>query len=217
MPVRVLLIDKHTILREGVRHLLEASGQVEVVGEASDGWEAVRQAARLRPDVAVMEILMPRMNGIDACAHICEAEPTCRVVILSEFVSKDRILGALKAGALAYISKEATSNALLDAIQSAHDGKRFLGPGLAEHFVNETLDEVAGPKSVSPLDKLSRREREILQMVVEGESSATIGQIIHLSPKTVDTYRSRLMRKLGIRHLPGLVKFTIRHGLISLE
>ena len=214
MAIRVLLADDHAVVRDGLRFLLEAGGNITVVGEAADGRQAVRQVQALLPDVVVMDIAMPELNGIEATEQIRQACPSTQVVILSMYATKEHILRALRAGAKGYLLKESAGQEVVDAIRAVRTGRRYLSQSIAETVIDDYVHE--RPPAQSPLERLSSREREILQLVVEGKSSTEIAEILYLSPKTVETYRSRLMRKLGLSDLPSLVKFAIQHGLTPL-
>ncbi|MDH7486385.1 MAG: response regulator transcription factor [Anaerolineae bacterium] len=215
--ITVILADDHAIVRDGLRAILEAQGDIRVVGEAADGRQALELAQKLRPDVAVMDIAMPELNGIDATYEICQTCPATQVVILSMHSTAEHIFRALEAGAQGYLLKESAGQEVVEAVRAVHAGRRYLSGRIADAVIDDYLRQrrAAGPKS--PLERLTPRERQVLQLVAEGKSSAEIGDILALSPKTVDTYRSRLMQKLGLRDLPSLVKFAIQHGLTPLE
>ena len=204
MPITLVLADDHALLREGLKALLTASGDIRIVGEAGDGREAVRLAQSLKPDVLVMDISMPDLNGVEAVRLLREKCPETKVVMLSMHSTAEHVYRALEAGASAYVLKESAAAQLLTAINTVYAGGRYLSPALGAL----PLD---APES--PLASLSARERQVLQLVAEGRSSAEIGELIHLSPKTVETYRSRLMKKLGLADVPALVKFALLHGL----
>jgi len=209
VTIRVLIADDHAIMRHGLRALLGNALDMEVVGEATTGGEALERAVRLEPDVIIMDISMPQLNGLDATSAICAKLPGVRVVILSMHADVEYAFRAFAAGASAYLLKESAISEIVTAIRAAHAGRRFIGPGIA---LDGTLEEALA-KRKSPLERLSIRERQVLQLVVEGHSSATIAERVHLSPKTVESYRSRLMKKVGVKDLPALVKFAIEHGL----
>lgn len=214
--IRVYLADDHAVVREGLRYLLDAQDDIMVVGDAGTGREAVAQVTGLAPDVVVMDVSMPDMNGIEATARILEVLPQTHVVILSMQGSVEHVYRALQAGAHGYLLKESAGKVLVEAVRSVHSGGRYLSTGITETLVDEYLHQRTMAAETSPLERLSRREREVLQLVVEGRSSIEIAEMLSLSPKTVDTYRSRLMQKLEIRDVPTLVKFAIQHGLTSL-
>jgi DNA-binding NarL/FixJ family response regulator len=209
MVISVLLADDHGVLRDGMQRLLEANADIRVVAVAQDGLEAVRKAAELQPDVVVMDISMPGMNGLAATRRIAERAPRSGVVILSMHSSADMVRAALAAGARGYLLKESAGDEVVRAVRAAAAGRRFLGEGVADKVLP------GGPPA--PLDQLTAREREVLQLVVQGKSNAEAAAILGLSPRSVETYRLRLMQKLGIEDLPSLVKFAIRHGMTSIE
>ena len=209
MTIRVLLADDHAIMREGLRALLSASPGISVVADVANGREALRRAEELAPDVLVMDIAMPDLNGIEAARMIHEKFPAIRIVILSMHSSTEHIFRAFEAGASGYVLKESAGSEVITAVHTAYAGGRYLSPALADLARETGLIDARS----SPLDSLSARERQVLQLVVEGKSSAEIAQIVHLSPKSVETYRSRLMKKLGVGDVPSLVKFAIQHGL----
>ncbi|HNU84261.1 MAG: response regulator transcription factor [Pseudomonadota bacterium] len=215
MSITVFLVDDHTIVRDGLRYLLEAQKNIRVVGEAPDGREAIRKVKRLRPDIVIMDILMAGLNGIEAAGQICRECPATRVIMLSMQSSSESIVRALKAGASGYLLKESAGRELVNAIHEVHAGRRYLSPKVSEQVIGACLNRAEEMRD--PLATLSRREREVLQLVVEGRTSAEIADTLFLSVKTVETYRSRLMQKLGIRDIPALIKFAIQHGLTPLD
>lgn len=218
MLIQIFLADDHAIVREGLKALLESEPDIEVIGEASNGREAVRLIRRLRPHVAILDVAMPLVNGIEATARIRQTAPDTRVVILSMHSTSEHIFRALSAGAIGYVLKESAPSEVVSAVREAHAGKRFLSQKVQNSVINGYLDLTKSPeKAKSPLDLLTLREREVLQLVAEGKSSAEIGKLLFLSSKTVDTYRSRLMKKLEIRDLAGLIRFAIRHHLTPLD
>ncbi|MGH8738135.1 MAG: response regulator [Burkholderiales bacterium] len=212
--IRVLLADDHAVVRDGLRALLQAQQDIEVVGDAANGREALRRTKQLQPDVVVMDIAMPELNGIEATQLMHDACPSTRVLILSMHSSTEHIFRALQAGARGYLLKDSAGSEVVDAVRAVHEGLRYLGRRITATVVD---DYIAERRQTSPLESLSRRERQILQLVAEGNTSAQIAAALFLSPKTVDTYRSRMMRKLDIADLPSLVKFAIQHGLTQLE
>jgi DNA-binding NarL/FixJ family response regulator len=217
MPIKVFLADDHAVVREGLSLLLDTQAGITVVGEAADGRKAVRQVERLCPDVVVMDIAMPGMNGIEATAQIRNICPSTQVVILSMHSSAEHILRALRAGALGYLLKESAGKELIQAVQTVYGGRRYLSRQIAESAIDDYISGSPATQAKNLLESLSSREREVLQLVAEGKSSTEIAEVLYLSPKTIETYRSRLMHKLGISDLPGLVKFAIQQGLITLE
>lgn len=217
MEIKVFLADDHAVVRDGLRSLLEAEKDISVIGGAADGRKTVRQVQKLRPDVVVMDIAMPELNGIEATEQILETCPPTRVLILSMHSSKEHIFRALQAGAQGYLLKESAGQEVVKAVRTVHSGTRYLSQRITETVIDDYMHQCQAASAPSPLKRLSSREREILQLVAEGKSSAEIAETLYLSPKTVETYRSRLMRKLGVSDLPGLVKFAIRHGVTALD
>lgn len=213
MKITIFLTDDHAVVREGLRLLLETQPDFEVIGEAGNGREAVRQMAQYCPDIAILDIAMPELNGIETTRQLAEVCPKTQVIILSMHVTSGHIFQALQAGARGYVLKSSVGAEVVKAVRAIKAGQRYLSPKISEQVIEAYLSQ----GEENPLARLSSREREILQLVVEGKSSAEIAKILSLAPSSVDTYRSRLMQKLDIYDLPSLVKFAIQHGLISLE
>jgi DNA-binding NarL/FixJ family response regulator len=210
MTINVLLADDHSVLRDGLAALLQAQEGFAVVAHAQDGREAVRKAAEFKPDVVIMDIVMPELDGIEATRLIHASSPSTQVVILSMYSTSEHIFRALQAGAKGYLLKESAGAELLAAIRSVHAGRRYLSQKITENVLD---DYVRDHHPTEPLAKLSSRERQILELVAAGKSTAEIAATLFLSPKTVDTYRSRLMQKLDIDGFASLVKFAIANGL----
>lgn len=213
MTITVLIADDHAVVRDGLRLLLETQSDIRVAAVVADGREAVREALLLQPDVVVMDLAMPHLNGADATAQILERNETTKVVMLSMHSTVEHVYRALQAGAMGYLRKESAGSEVVEAVRAVHAGRRYLCQKITESVVD---DYIKKRSQESPLESLSAREREILQFVVEGKSGVEIAGLLHLSPKTVDTYRSRMMSKLGINDLPALVKFALQHGLTPL-
>jgi len=207
MTLKVLLADDHAVMREGLASLLAAAG-MEVIGTAGNGREAVRMARELMPDVVVMDISMPDLNGVEAARELRARAPSVRVVMLSMHASREHVHQALAAGADGYVLKEAAATEVVTAVRAVAAGRRYLSPAMESAML-----EAGGSTARGPLESLSTRERQVLQLVVEGKSSAEIARTVNLSPKTVETYRSRLMKKLGVADVTALVKFAVQHGL----
>jgi DNA-binding NarL/FixJ family response regulator len=213
MPISVFVADDHAIVREGLVTLLAAQSDIEIVGTAANGREALTQVLQIQPRVVVLDISMPELDGIETTRQILAKLPDTAIVILSMHSSAQHVFHALEAGARGYLLKESAAKEIIDAVRAMQSGRRYLSAKVAE-IVAEGLSDRA---TVSPLESLSKREREIIKLVADGHSSAAIGLMLHLSPKTVDSYRSRLMHKLHISDLAGLIKFAILYGLTSLE
>lgn len=213
MTITVLIADDHAVVRDGLRLLLENQSDISVIGEVADGRQAVEAALRLNPDIVLMDLAMPLLNGADATVQIMEQQESSKIVMLSMHSTVEHVFRALQAGALGYLRKESAGSEVVDAVRTVYAGRRYLSQKITESVVDDYIRK----RSVeSPLDSLSPREREILQMLVEGRSGIEIASLLRVSPKTVDTYRSRMMQKLGIGDLPGLVKFALQHGLTTL-
>ncbi len=208
-PIRVLIADDHGMVAEGLRRLVDAEPDMLVVGCVQDGREAVRRASEAEPDVVVMDLSMPELNGADATRAIVSENPRCRVVALSMYSEREYVRRALCAGAVGYVVKRSAAKELVEAIRAAHAGRRSVSPRVAVAAVDDA--------AADPLGRLSAREREVLQLIAEGRTGAQIAERLGLSQKTVETYRARLTGKIGIRDVPGLVRFAIQHRLVSLE
>lgn len=215
--IRVLIADDHAIVREGLRYILEANADIQVVGEAANGRQAVAEAKKVKPRIVVMDIAMPELNGIEATRQLLEELPSVRIIVLSMHYSTEHIFQALQAGAKGFLIKESAGKELIRAVRAVYAGQRYLSQKVDEILIEDYLMQRKNIKSPSPLESLSPREREILQLVAEGKTSAAIADILFLSSKTVETYRSRLMQKLGLKDVAGLIKFAIAQGLTGLE
>ncbi|MBI4763517.1 MAG: response regulator transcription factor [Deltaproteobacteria bacterium] len=215
--IKILLADDHRILREGLRHILETQDDMLVVGEVEDGRRAVKEAERIKPDVIIMDISMPELNGVEATRQILSQNSSLKIVILSMHHSSEHIYQAFKAGAKGFVIKDVAGKELIQAIRAVYQNRRYLSQKVDDLLIEDYLRQRQRGKPRSPLESLSTREREILQMVVGGKTSAAIAEILFISPKTVETYRSRLMQKLGLKDMAGLVKFAIAHGLADLD
>ncbi len=213
MSIKVFLADDHAVMRDGLRALLEGQSHIQVVGDAANGREAVRSVTEVRPDVVLLDIAMPELNGIEAARQIRDACPAVRVIILSMYSTAEDIFQALNAGARGYLLKESAGAEVIEAVLAVYAGRRYLSPPISDTVIDEYLRLRESGAEQSPLMRLSPREREILQLVVEGRSGSEIATILSLSPKTVETYRSRMMEKLQINDIPGLVRFAMRNGL----
>ena len=211
--IKILIADDHGVVAEGLKHLIEAQADMRVVAIAADGREAVRVAREAQPDVVLMDLSMPELNGADAARAILERDPKCRVIVLSMYSDREYVRRALRAGAAGYVVKRSAAKEVVEAIRAVFGGGRYLSPRVAD----VVIDDYADDKADDPLARLSAREREVLQLLAEGRTGAEIAQRLSLSQKTVETYRARLVEKLGIRDVAGLVRFAIQRGLVSLD
>ena len=213
--IRVVLADDHKLMRTGLRLIVDQHPEFAVVGEADDGREAVSLVETLRPDVIVMDIGMPRLNGIEAAAQITGAHPEIAVVMLSMHSDEGYILRALKAGARAYLLKDSAEADLSRAITAVIEGKSFFSPAVSKVLLEDYMRKLSRSGAEDSFDLLSPREREILQLVAEGNSSKEVAALLSLSIHTVETHRSNIMQKLNLRGMPELILYAVRKGLIS--
>ena len=216
MKIRVLVADDHAIIREGLRVMLGNQPDMEVVAVAANGREAIQLVEKHEPDIAVIDLSMPELNGVEAIQQMMPRHPHLQVVVLSIHESKPYVFRALKAGAKGYLVKETAGLEVVDAVRAVQRGERYLSQSISDLLTTASFQKLESLIEVSPLEVLSPREREILQLVAEGKTSQEIAERLSISPKTVDTYRSRLMHKIGVKDVAGLVKFAIQHGVISL-
>lgn len=212
---RVVLADDHALVRAGMRKLLESLGTIEVVGEAGDGIALLALVEQLRPDVVLMDITMPLLNGLDATLQVVKKWPTTRVLILSMYDNEEYVNLALTNGATGYLLKDAAPAELNTAIQTVLTGRVYLSPTVAQEIIGTHVDILRGDGSIEPT--LSPRQREVLRLVVQGQSNKEIARILGLSAKTVETHRSRLMKQLGVHEVTGLVRYAMRMGLLPPE
>jgi DNA-binding NarL/FixJ family response regulator len=213
--IRVVLADDHTLIRAGLRMVIDAQPDLTVVGEADDGRTAVKLAEALKPDVVVMDIGMPSLNGIEACRQIREILPQSQIVMLSMHSDEGYVLRALKAGAKAYLLKDSAEADLARAIRSAAAGKSFFSPAVGKVLLEDYMRKLQRTGTEDSFDLLSPREREVLQLVAEGNSSKDIANLLNLSVYTVETHRARVMQKLNVRGVPELILYAVRKGIIS--
>jgi DNA-binding NarL/FixJ family response regulator len=215
-PIRVILADDHPIVRAGIRETLKALPGIEVVGEATDGREAVDLVKSARPDVVFMDISMPGLNGLEATERIIKAFPEVRVIILSRHDNEEYYWRALRVGASGYLLKKAVIAELREALQRVAGGEVYLSREISARLRNKLpLDQIA--RARSPVERLSERQREILQLISEGQTTKEIALTLNLSAKTVEYHRMQLMQRLNIFDIPGLVRFALRTGLIPQE
>jgi DNA-binding NarL/FixJ family response regulator len=212
--LRLILADDHRLVRAGFRSLLAGNPFLEIVGEAGDGREVLREIQCHRPDLVIMDISMPNLNGIDALIRIKEDFPETKVLIVSMHSDEEYIVRALRAGASAYVLKDAAVAELELAVKSVAAGRTFLGPSISRNVVSSYLKGLG--ESQGLLEQLTQRQREILQLIAEGKGTKEIAFDLGLSAKTIETHRERLMERLNIHDVAGLVRYAIRHGLVSL-
>jgi two-component system response regulator NreC len=210
MAIQILLADDHDLVREAFRVLLEREG-FEVVGEASDGFEAVQLASRLQPQIALLDVSMPQLNGLDATREIVRISPRTRILILTMFAEDRYVLEALRAGASGFILKTRAGKDLVEAIQRVSRGLLYLGPETSEAVVRAYRSNVQG----DGFAHLSSRERQVLQLVAEGKTTKEVASVLGISAKTASAHRERLMKKLDVHETAGLVRYAIRMGLIA--
>jgi DNA-binding NarL/FixJ family response regulator len=212
--IRVVLADDHALVRAGMRSLLGAMAQVQVVGEASSGEEAIELAGRENPDVVLMDIAMKGMNGLEAAARMRERHPSVRVVILSMHAGEEYVLQALRAGAVGFLLKDAATGELELALRSVMRGESWFSPAVSRQVVEGYVQRVGGEAAA---DVLTARQREVLKLVAGGKSTKEIAFDLNLSVKTVETHRAQIMERLGIRDVAGLVRYALKTGLVSQD
>jgi DNA-binding NarL/FixJ family response regulator len=217
VSIRVILADDHAVLRDGLRLLLEMQPDIDVVGDAADGREAVQKVNELRPDVVILDIVMPELNGIEAARQILQDSASVHIIILSMNSNSEHVFRALQTGAQGYLLKASAGSEVVEAIRTVYAGQRFLSRDISDKMIDAYIHQRETTETDNPLAKLSPRELEVLQLAVEGKSNTDIAATLGLSHDTVKTYRKRIMKKLGLKDLPSLVKFAILHGLTSLE
>lgn len=216
--IRVLVVDDHAVIRQGLRMLLESRSEIEVIGDCENGREALLAVERHRPDVVLMDVVMPGLNGIEATRQIRKASSSTRVVILSGFVDEEQIMSALRSGASGYLVKNSDVSELVLAIQTVHRGNQYYSAALSEGFdIAELQLQARRPEQKTGLDTLTAREREVLQLIAEGHTNSAIAELLTISVKTVEKHRASLMSKLDVHDLPSLMRVSIKHGLVFLE
>ena len=210
--IRILIVDDHALLRDGIRALIDLTDDVEVVGEASEGKEAIKEAQELIPDVVVMDIAIPGMDGLEATRRIKKKNPKMQILILTQHNNKEYVLSAIKAGAAGYVPKRALGSELLSAIRAVHKGDSFLYPSAAAALIQDYRQQA----EVEPYDRLTSREREILTLIAEGHTSRQIADMLYISLKTVQGHRTKIMEKLNTHNRAELIKYAVRKGLVSI-
>ena len=212
--VRVLLAEDHTIVRKGLRSLLDSEAGIEVIGEAEDGREAIEKVGQLHPDVVLMDITMPGLNGLEATRQIKKRFPEVKVVILTMHATEEYVFQILRAGASGYVVKQAAPTELLSAIHAACRGESFLSPAISRTVIEEYIRQAEAMAGEDSYDQLTPREREVLQLIAEGHSNREVAELLHISVKTVETHRAHLMNKLDIHSTAELTQYAIRKGVI---
>ena len=213
---RVLVVDDHAIVRQGLRAILDTEPDIEVVGEAADGREAVRKTMALRPDVVIMDVSMPRMNGLEATARIAKEIPEVKIVALTMHSSEEYVYSLLKAGARGYLLKESVSSDLIEAIHAVKAGGTYLHPAISTKVVDGYLKKPHAKSRQGMMDVLTPREREILQLIAEGHTNKEIAGLLVLSVKMIENHRTRIMDKLEIHNVAGLTRYAISQGIASI-
>lgn len=216
-PIKILLADDHTIVRKGIRSLLDGEADIEVVDEAENGREVLEKVEKLLPDIVLMDSTMPVLNGLEATRQIAKRFPQVKVLVLTMHTNEEYILQFLQAGAAGYLVKQSAPQELVSAIQAVHRGDIFLSPAISRTIVEEYIRQAKISDKEDRYDQLTDREREVLQLIVEGFSNREIAERLNISLKTAGVHRINLMHKLNIHNLTELTKFAIRKGIISLE
>ncbi len=217
VKVRVLVADEEALFREGVCALLKTYQNIEIVGEATNGKEAIEKVREQNPDVVLVNIAMPILDGAEVTHRIRKEKSDIKVLLLTQYEDRDRILSGLKAGANGYIPRRATASDLVSAILAVYQGGYFLYPSVAKTMVNDYLELLRHPRSSDPYGQLTHREKEVLKLVAEGHKSREIANLLHIEPKTAQGHRTNLMKKLDIHSGTELIKYAIRKHLITLE
>ena len=214
--ISIILVDDHVIMRDGLRRLLAAESDIEIVGEADNGRQAVKIALDKNPEIVIMDIAMKDMNGIEATRQIKEENPKIKIIALSMHSERQIVIGILRAGASGYLLKDSTSTELVEAIRTVYRGRKYISQKISDVVLQE-ISEVKKDSEVIGVDRLTNRESEILQLIAEGNSTKRIAEVLFISPKTVESHRANIMEKLDIHNLPELTKYAIRAGLTSLD
>ena len=214
--IRVLVVDDHTIIRDGICALLALTGDIEVIGEATNGSEALRMVKEFNPDVVIMDIAMPVMGGLEATRRIHKESPRTRILVLTQHDDKEYVLPVIESGASGFVSKAAASSELVSAIRAVYRGDSYLTPTVAKLLVVNYQRAAGKQTTQDPYDQLTERERDVLKLLVEGHSTKEIADILVITPKTVEGHKTNLMAKLGIHNRIELVKYALRKGIISV-
>lgn len=216
MPVRIVLADDHPVVRLGIRNLLEAEAQFTIVGEIADALQVIPQVEALKPDVLVLDLIMPGLNGLEITRRVSRSAPQTRIIVLSMHANEAYVIEALRNGASGYVLKGSEAGELVRAIHEVLGGGRYLSPPLSEQAIEMYVEKAAGVP-LDPYDTLSARERQVLHLAAEGHTSPEIAARLYISTRTVETHRANLMRKLGLRTQTDLVRYALRRGILPLE
>lgn len=214
--ISIILVDDHVIMRDGLRRLLEGESDIEVVGEANNGREAVKISIEKNPDIVVMDVAMQDMNGIEATRQIKKENPNIKIIALSMHSERQIVVGIFRAGASGYLLKDSTSAELVEAIRTVYRDRKYISQKISDIVFQEISDVTKDFKEIG-VDVLTNRESEILQLIAEGNSTKRIAKVLFISPKTVESHRANIMEKLDIHNIPELTKYAIRAGLTSLD
>lgn len=214
--ISIILADNHAIMRDGLRHLLEGESDIEVVGEADNGRQAVKLALEKKADIVIMDIAMKEMNGIEATRQIIADNPKMKVLVLSMHSERQIVIGSFRAGASGYLLKDSSSTELVEAIRTVYLGRKYLSQKISDIVLQE-ISDVRGDSEEIGVDILTNRENEILQLIAEGNATKRIAEVLFISPKTVESHRANIMEKLDIHNIPELTKYAIRVGLTSID
>ena len=214
--ISIILVDDHVIMRDGLRQLLEAESDLEVIGEADDGREAVKLALEKKPDTVIMDVAMQDMNGIEATRQIKNENSDIKVIALSMYSERQIVVGIFRAGASGYLLKDSSSMELVEAVRTVYRGRNYLSQKISDIVLQEISDVKKDTESIG-VEILTNRESEILQLISEGNSTKKIAEVLFISPKTVESHRANIMEKLNIHNIPELTKYAIREGLTSVD
>ncbi len=214
--IKVILVDDHAIMRDGIRNLLQEESDIEVIGEADNGRQAVKISIEKNPDIVITDIAMHDMNGIEATRQIKKENPDIKIIALSGHSERQIVIGVFRAGASGYLLKESTSTELVEAIRTVYRGHNYLSQKISDIVLQELSDIKRDSEEIGA-DLLTSRENEILQLIAEGNATKRIAEVLFISPKTVESHRANIMEKLNIRNLPELTKYAIRAGLTSID
>jgi DNA-binding NarL/FixJ family response regulator len=214
MTITVLLADDHPIVRAGLQAVLASNPNLQLVGETGDGLKVMPMVARLKPDVLVLDLMMPGLGGLEIAARVRRKAPETRVIILSMHENEAYVVAALQAGALGYVLKKSASGELIRAIEDALEGRQYLSPALSQEALNEYREQLDQSHNVDPQKNLTPRERQVLHLVVEGLTNRQVGQRLKISPRTAEMHRANLMRKLGVQSTADLIRYALRLGIL---